>query len=450
MRHRGVVRPKAHSTGRAPRRRTAGFALTLLLLGVCGAGGPGCTEGTPPGRGRRVVKVGVIYPFSGPKAATGKDLKAGVELARDLVNEVFDLDLPLARQKGLFDGAGRLEIVFRDSRSDPAAARREVKELATSEGVAAILGAYSSTATAAASETAEVLQVPFVNAASTSPVLTGRGLKWFFRTTPDDEIFAENFFAFLFEMEARRAASVPRRIALVYENRLWGTGVAQAERRLAEKYGYEVVADVPYDAGDRSFDAELEVVAAQPDCVLMQASYVRDAVGFMRGYKARGIRPAAILAMDGGFISPEFLETLGPDGEYVFSREVWAKDLAEHKPIVGQVNRLFRERFGKDMTGNSARAFTGMLVLADAIHRAGGDGRRRIREALRATEWGADQVVMPWGGVAFHPRTGQNTRGRGIIVQVLEGRYVTVWPEDLAAREPVWPMPSWALREASP
>jgi branched-chain amino acid transport system substrate-binding protein len=53
---------------------------------------------------------------------------------------------------------------------------------------------------------------------------------------------------------------------------------------------------------------------------------------------------------------------------------------------------------------------------------------------------------MPWKGVKFD-ETGQNTLGAGILVQVRDGKYATVWPFDLASKDVVWPMPKWDARK---
>jgi len=152
------------------------------------------------------------------------------------------------------------------------------------------------------------------------------------------------------------------------------------------------------------------------------------------------------VAMNAGFISPSFLAELGADAEYVFSREVWALDLAGKKPLVRQVNDLYRSRFGRDMTGNSARAFDGLLVLAHAVNQAQSLERDAVRKALLGTDLKGENMIMPWDGVRFDRETGQNILGSGIIVQVQGGRYRTVWPFNLAAAKPVWPAPAWRER----
>ena len=98
------------------------------------------------------------------------------------------------------------------------------------------------------------------------------------------------------------------------------------------------------------------------------------------------------------------------------------------------------------MNGSSARAFTGLMVLADAINRAQTLEPEYIRKAILETKLSGEQLIMPWDGVSFDPGTGQNVLGKGIIVQVQDGEYLTVWPWELAAGEVIWPMPAWSER----
>lgn len=420
------------------------YSVLFITIFICLYG---CTRESSRSK-QEPVRIGVLCPFTGKDASTGEDIKAGIELAVDIINNGYDLPIPLAQATGLpLHGNARVQIVYKDTEGDPQKAADFVDKLVAEDRVAAIMGCYSSTVTAAASERAEILKIPFLNAASTSPTLTQRGFKWFFRTTPDDEIFAENFFTFLAELSEKKKIEANKKVILVYENRLWGTSVSRAERKMALKHDYQIAGDVPYDAGARSFTSELQGIKTALPGIILQASYEQDAILLLQGYKRSNIAPAAILGMDAGFISPSFLTTLGPDAEYVLSREVWALDLGSSKPLVKTVNALFRKQFGRDMTGNSARTFTGLIVLADALNRARTLEPQKIREALLGTDITSEQLIMPWSGVKFDPATGQNILGKGIIVQVQQGKYRTVWPWELADLPVIWPMPSWAERD---
>jgi branched-chain amino acid transport system substrate-binding protein len=59
--------------------------------------------------------------------------------------------------------------------------------------------------------------------------------------------------------------------------------------------------------------------------------------------------------------------------------------LGRKKPLVYQVNELYRSLYDEDMDETNARSFTGLLVLADAINRAGSTDHHAIREALQGT-----------------------------------------------------------------
>ncbi len=399
-----------------------------------------CTGDMPQGPDVGPIRIGALYPLSGPDANTGADLRAGLELALEFINERHELPLPLANETGLSGQMGRkIELIYHDTKSDPIRASDGLAELVSREGIVAAIGCYHSSVTALASEQAEMARIPFLNAESTSPVLIQRGLQWFFRTTPDDRTFSRNFFEFLNEMRKMQRLSLSCPLALVYEDGLWGTNVAQAQQRLAWEHEYRIAADIPYSAAAENFQAELEKVESAMPAVVLQASYARDALALVRGYSSMRLPPVAVLGMNAGFVSPEFLPTLGPDAENVLSREVWALDLAHRKPLVEMVNNYFRRRYNHDMSGNSARSFTALMVLADAINRAPGMSSEAIRKGILQTDLKADDLIMPWDGIRFDPETGQNVLGKGIIVQVQQGRYVTVWPDSLAVRPPIWP-----------
>lgn len=404
---------------------------TLLGLAGCGAFGPSHPK---------VVQVGAIYPLTGSLAPTGESMKQAIELAQEIVNQEYDLNLPLAQSAGLPGlGGARIEITFADHAGDPEQGAMEAQRLIDEEEVIALLGCYNSGVTAKASQMAEAASIPFLNPESTSPTLTDRGYKWFFRTTANDAIFARNFFEFLQDVDQQQGLST-RELAIVYENTLWGTGVGHAERAYANEFDFNVVADVPYASDADSVEAQVQTLLEAGNPIVMQASYLGDAILYMQTYQEMDFQPTALLAMDAGFINARFIEAVGSEGNYILSREVWAQDLGEQKPLVQQADDLYFEKYGSHMDGNSARSFTGLLVLADAINRAGSTEPEAIRQALLEADLPGEQLIMPWEGIRFDADTGQNTLARGIIVQLRDGVYHTVWPWDMASEELVWPM----------
>jgi branched-chain amino acid transport system substrate-binding protein len=413
-----------------------GISLTLLMI-LCFTA-PGCASNNTT-----TIKIGCVYPFSGAQAASGQDIRHGLLLAADIINNQYDLDLPLARTAGIASlNRAKIELIFADSQGSESVARSETQRLIQQEKVAALIGCYQSVVTAAASQVAEEHAIPFIADTSTAPSLTQRGYQWFFRTTPDDLAFIENFFRFLKDMQQKTGTKISK-IGLVYENSIFGTEFAGNARQYAVKEGYRIVEDISYPANTANVIEEVNRLKSAAPEVVMQASYAQDAVLFMRTYKQLGFSPAAILANDAGFNSPEFVKSLGQDSQYIFTRDLWSMDWAENSPAAKKVNETFKERYQADMTGASARAFTGLMVLAEAIQRAGSTSQEDIRRALLSTDLSADSLIMPWEGVKFDPQTHQNLLAGGLISQIIDQEYRTVWPGKLAAREPVWPAPGW-------
>ncbi|HEU4381961.1 MAG TPA: ABC transporter substrate-binding protein [Anaeromyxobacteraceae bacterium] len=392
------------------------------------------------------VRIGVIYPLTGAAASTGLELKNAAQLAADLINgNDKSLALPLAGAGGIPNLKGaKIRLIFADHQGNPQVGATEAERLIAEEKVVALQGAYFSTVTTTASQVAERNGVPFLNADSSSPALTQRGFKWFFRTTPHDELFVQNAFEFLRDLGKKKGIQV-KRIAILAENTEFGTLAARLQEKGARENGYEVVEKVLYPPKGTQLTSEVQKLKASRPDVVMQSSYLGDAILSMKTYKDLGFQPAAILANDAGFNDSEFLKTMGKDGNFVISREVWALDLAAQKPIIAKANALLQARHGVNFNGNSARAFTGIFALADALNRAGSTRPEAIQKALRETNLSGAQLIMPWSGIQFD-ENGQNTKGAGIIVQVQDGKYATVWPFALAPKDVVWPMPGWDKR----
>jgi len=392
------------------------------------------------------IKIGSILPLTGSSAQTGAGLKAAQQLAEDLVNGHISYPLPMAGARGLPNlGHAHIKLIFADSQGKPDQAKAAAEQLITQEKVVALIGAYTSSTTATASQVAERYGIPFLNPSSANPKLHLRGFKWFFRTTPHDGIFSENFFAFLADMKKKKNISV-KKLAIVYEDGLFGTGSADAEEETAKKFNYEIVAKIPYSANTTEVTAEVQKIkAAKPDVILI-TSYLPDSLLYMKAFKEQSVDVQAILAQDAGFIDPGFLRTLGKEANFVFTREVFSLDIKQRNKSVPLIDQLFRQRFNNaPLDGNTARDIMGVLVLADAINRAKSTQPDAIRTALQQTDIPGERTLMPWTRIKFDA-TGQNTFGAGIIEQILDQKYETIWPFAVSVKEPIWPMPAWSKR----
>jgi len=394
----------------------------------------------------RTIKIGAVYPLTGNLASTGIDCRRGVELAVDIINGKYDLNLPLARSEGIPGlGGARLEVVWADTKGEPKNGQAEAERLITEDRVVGVIGAYQSSVTKTASQATERLKVPYVCSDSSSPTLTERGLKYFFRVSPHDGIFAHDQFRFLKDLEAQKKQKV-KTLGVLYENTEFGSNVGKEDLKYAQEYGYQVVADISYTNNATDVTSEVgRLIKANPD-VLLHASYITDAILFTKTFKEMGFNPKGMLTM-AGYIEPGYLPAVKADGNDIIVRSTFALDLAKRKPLVGQVADLFKKKHGIEMSENAARSFMAPFVLGDAISRAKSTDAEAVVKALRETNIPGDQVIYPWKGIQFDPKTQQNIHATGTLVQIQDQQYVTVWPFESAAKDVIWPFPAWKSRK---
>jgi len=384
------------------------------------------------------VVIGVIYPLSGSSAQIGVDAQRAFETAADIINKNYDFALPLAKGEGLPGlGGAKVRLVFADHQADPQKGRAEAERLITQEKVCAVIGTYQSAVAVTVSQICERYQIPFISADNSSPSLHRRGLKYYFRAAPHDEMFSAAMFDF-FDAMKKKGQKIET-LALFHEDTIFGTDSANAQLKLAGERGYKVVSDIKYRANSPSLTAEVQQLKAANADVLMPSSYTTDAILLVKTMAELGYKPKNIVAQDAGFSEKATYDAVGDKLEGVISRGSFSLDLAQKRPMVGLINEMYRAKSGKDFNDYSSRQFMGLIVMADAINRAKSTDGDKIREALVATDMPGDVTIMPWRRVKFD-EMGQNNFADPVLLQYAAKTFVTIFPEQAAVSEAIWPM----------
>ncbi len=401
-----------------------------------------------PSAQTKEVVIGVLYPMTGPVAQIGIDSVNAVKVALDIINNDVNINVPLGKGVGLPNlGGAMVRIVVVDHQGKPDIGLAEAERLITQEKVHALFGAYFSSVTNTASQVAERMGIPMLNADSSSPALTERGFKWFFRTGPHDGHFSQAMFDFMREFEKKRNIKF-KTVAILNEDTQFGADSAKVQEELAKKYGYEVVAKLPFRTGTTSLDAEIGRLKTANADVVLPSLYTSDAILLTRTARNLDYNPKMIIAQDAGYTDPRFVTEMGKEAEGAITRAPFALDLAAKKPLIPMINDMFKKLSGgRDISDVPSRVFTGFLTLADAINRAGSTDPAAIQKALRETNIPPDQLIMmPWTGVKFDEK-GQNAGVRAILQQLQGGSYHTIYPFELATKEPIYPIPAWSQRK---
>ena len=406
------------------------------------------------------VKIGVIYPLTGGAAAAGRELRAGAELAADIANNVMaDLPMTMAKNKGIKSlGGAKITLIFKDHEGNPTLGADLAKKLILDDKVDGILGCYHSSVTKTVSAVAEQYGVPMINGSSTSPALTQRGFKWFWRTTPHDKWFTKDLFELLkglTEGKVKGVKAVPKKelmnLASACEKTEWGSHVSGLIADFAKEYGFNLRKSLLYAAKSADLSSEVRSLkAARPDAMLF-ASYASDAILMVKTMKAQKVSTKMIWGQDAGFEKPEFRDTLGDDIIGILTRTVFLPKVVEIKKLSGEVNDLYKKKTGNDLGGASARAFTGLQTWVHVLEKAGSTKPADIQKAANTIDIPGDELVVPWAGIRFSTtgdELGQNVLGSGLIGQYQKQADGTVgleiiYPFDVASADMIFPMPQY-------
>lgn len=387
------------------------------------------------------VKVGAIYPLSGNAASAGKSELDAVALAVELVNTVHpELSaLPSVGKGGLSNlGGAKIQLISADHQGKPEEGQSQTLRLITQEHVAAIIGAYHSNVSFTATAVSERQGIPFVVSDSVAANITSRGFKWLVRVTPVASDFAKNYMEYLGDM--KKAGHKVETVAVVNENTDYGTSVGGTVVAQAKSHGFEVVAQIPYNANSSDVSAQvLQLKEKNPDCVIF-VSYTADAILYMKTMKNLNYQPPMIIGDDAGFADPAFIPAVGDIAQGVMNRSAWA--VGKPGSVTATINDLFKAKTGRELDDTSARGLQAMLVLADAVNRAGSTAPDKIMAALKATDLKQDQVMMGYRGVKFDD-VGENSLAATYLVQLQGKDYVAVWPTATAIAPLQWPMKAW-------
>ena len=402
------------------------------------------------------VKIGVLYPLSGALATIGRDLQRAAEMTAELVNNKNpEVDMLMAKWGGIPNlGGAKVKLIFADHRGEPDRGADLAKRLIQDDKVVGLMGAYNSSVTKTVSAVAERYGAPMINDSSTSPDLTKRGFKWFWRTTPHDDFFNKDLFEFLkglTEGKVKGVKAIPKdqikNLAYACENSEWGASVAKSIEGFAKEYGFNIIKGILYDAKAPDLTSEVQtLMAAKPDCMLF-ASYLSDSILMIRTLKGMKASPHFFWGQDAGFEMADFPKNLGSDTNGILTRTIFIAKLARVKKLAGQVNELYKKKFGDDLTGATGRSVVGIQTWAYILNKAGSTDPKAIQKACNEINIPGYELVMPWEGVKFDA-TGQNILGRGLIGQyqlTKEGRIdlEIVYPFDLASANMVYPFPGW-------
>jgi len=393
----------------------------------------------------KVIKIGTIFPLTGPVALAGQRCKAAVETAVEIINNKHpNIKVPLANQAGLLGGY-KIVLVHTDSQGKPDVGKAEAERLINQEGVWALIGAYNSSVSMPASFVAERAKKIFMCGASSSAALTQRkDMKFFFRTASTDEVESQEFVDVLKWLNKTQKNANIKSLGIIYENSVFGKHAAEEAKKAAAAGGFAVVADVPFNPGATNLDSEVQTLKSKNPDALFGAVLGADYALMVKTMKKMNWIPKVALNYCSGYQDPVIAKQLGPDADFFMGSTGYSPEFASLMPAVAEVEKIFKSKTGGvPYDSDSIQETIAMLVLAQAIEKAKSLDPEVVAKTLHANTWPSPLSLS--GKVAFVPG-GQNKYALSLVTQLQGGKYKRVFPVEKADTKPVFPMKPWDKR----
>jgi branched-chain amino acid transport system substrate-binding protein len=426
------------------------LALVLLMAALASRQAPAANVTEVP--------IGDVLPLTGNFASLGQQYLWAAQTAEDIVNNDYpDLTVPLGPGKGFpaFGGAP-MKLITRDDQSRGDQARTIAEQLITVNKVAWLNGDGISGNTSIIQPVAESYGVPMACHACASPTLTQKGMKWFWRTGPNDGSMVASLFTFLGEWRAHGGPSDLKTIALLTCDNLFCQDNRKIALELAPKAGLEVVLDLTTKTGATTLASEVQrLQAAKPDVVFL-VQYTPESLVFEGDSKRANFMPKLTITSNGAYSDQTWLQAQKKTNAAVawMGRDPTAIDLVQARPSWKKANEIYKKySHGQDMGELAMRELTGMLWMADTINRAKSLDPAALAKAADETNTPPDQLIIDYKGIKFD-KGHQNELATGVVTQIgWDGEKHTIWPWDLAQKanyKPLYPNPSWQERDAHP
>lgn len=391
------------------------------------------------------IKVGALFPLTGPAAVSGQNCVNAVQAAVEVINKKnADINDPLAAQEGLVGGKYVIKVVPADHQGKPDVAKSEAERLYNQEKVFAIIGCYNSSATKPASAVAERAKKLFLCGCSSSAALTERGYKYFFRHAPTDAIESVEFVDYIAYLNKEKNAGI-KTLGIIYENTEFGKHAAEEAIKAAKKIDLKIVADVPFNNGATNLNSEVQKLkSANPD-VVFGAALGGDYSLWVRTMKQVNWLPKMAINYCTGYQNPAVQKELGSDGNFFMGGMGYSPELAKQFMPEGIKiqDKYYTPKSNQPFDSDSIQEAVMMMVLAQAIEKAGGPDTEKVREIIATQEFPSTMSLS--GKVKFSP-DGQNAEALSVITQLHEQSYKTVFPLKYKDFEPTIPMTPWDKR----
>lgn len=337
---------------------------SLLVMGCAALFGAGVQAADP-------IRIGSVLSVTGPGAFLGDPELKTMQMYVEKLNAAGGI-------------AGRkIELVSYDDGTDANKANGFVKRLIADDKVDIIVGGTTTGSTMAMVPEVEKAGIPFISLAG-AVVIVEPVKKWVFKTPHTDRMAAEKAFE---DMKKRGFTKV----ALLSETSGFGQSGRKETLAVAPKWGMTIVTDETYGPKDTDVTPQLTKIknTAGVQALLVfgfgqgpsivTKNYGQLGMSAIPMYQSHGVASQQYIALSGKAAEGVRLPAAG----LVVAEQLPASD--PQKKVTMDYTREFKARWKQDVSTFGGHAYDGLMIAVDAIKRAGGTDKAKVRDAIEKT-----------------------------------------------------------------
>ncbi len=342
------------------------LALSLGLAGCKDNAGGGGTASSDE------ILVGQYASLTGETSTFGTQSNAGVEFAVKEINDAGGIDVGGKKMK--------VKVDTQDDQSKPEEAKTVATKFAADPKIVAVIGEVASTRSLNAAPVFQRAGIPMISPSSTAESVTKVG-DCIFRVC-----FIDPFQGYVMAKFASEDLKAKKVAIMRSQKQDYSVGLAEVFKKEFTKMGGSVPVDVSYTDTDSDFRSQLSQVKAAGVDAIFVPGYYGEVGTIARQAKELGIN-VPLLGGD-GWDSDKLIEGAGGPGKALegsyFSTH-YSPD-AKDQRVQDFVKKYKEANGGVAPASLVAQGYDAMMLLADAIKRAGSTDHDKVKAALAETK----------------------------------------------------------------
>jgi len=372
------------------------------------------------------IKIGISLSLTGDFSADGKGFQQGYQLWADTIN----------KNGGLLGRPVQLDIV--SDASSPDQVQTNYEKLITVDKVDLVFGPYSSLLTKPASVVANRYGYAMVEGAGGAPTVFNRGLKNVFDVSVPVIHNLDNFGQYLLSLPADQR---PTSVAYASEDDPFAQPEIDSLKAIMEQGGVKTAYYKIYPAETTDYNPIADQIIASKADVVAIGGFLPDVVAMQQRFRQQHYTPKAMIATAGPDLGNDYLTAVGgaANAEGVMIGNMWGPQLSNPSNV--QMVKDYLAKYGgtpDQINGDVAEGFAVGQVVQQAVTKVGSLDNAKLIAELHS----GDTFDSVQGPVKFDD-TGQNIVARVILFQWQGGKFVPVYPAEVATNKPEYPITPW-------